>query len=94
MIQPQNAKIKYQLSYYTCVLLQTSFASVINIYVICVLLGKNETNINLKQLFIFLQRPGRMIVVSLVQRLLEEIKQCHPLNVNSPIFKGAAVAQW
>ena len=34
-----------------------------------------------------LQIHGSMVVVSLVQRWLEEIKQSHPLKVNSHIFK-------
>ena len=38
-------------------------------------------------LFICSQRPGSMVVVSLVQTLLEEIKQSSPLNVNSHIFR-------
>ena len=47
-----------------------------------------ETNIvHLEQPFICSQRLGSMVVVYLVQRLLEELKQSNPLSVTG-IFSG------
>ena len=42
---------------------------------------KIETKIHLEEPFICSQRPGSMVDVCLVQRLLDEHKESDPLNV-------------
>ena len=67
-------------------LLKTIFSSIINMYVI-LFHSKNEINIHLEQHFQLFITPGSMVVVCLVQRSLEEIKQSNPLNVTLHIFR-------
>ena len=56
-------------------LIKTSFASVVNLYNIFVLEEKMKLTYIESNLFVCSQRPGTMVVMSLLQRLLEKIKQ-------------------
>ena len=63
------------------ILLKTSFATFINIYLFFHICEKNGTNIHLEDPFNSSQRHESMVVVCLVQRLLDELKQSDHLNV-------------
>ena len=60
--------------------------STVNVYLIKTL-EKIKTNIQSEQPSYFSQRHGSMVVLCMVQRLLEELKQSNPINVTSHIFR-------